>query len=411
MSISAADRVAVIGGGLAGYTLAEQLRARGHGGPITIVERESAMYDRPPLSKAAFADGATVELLEFAGGPKLEALALDVICDRGAIALTPDAGAVTLDDGTVVEGEVIVFATGGRARRLGFPGNELPGVHVLRTFADARAIRAAAHPGAHILVAGAGLIGAELTSALRQLDVDVTLVDPVETPLVPAVGEAMARRLHAMHSAHGVDVRLGAVAGVDASGSRWLATLTDGTGLEVDAIVVGAGLVPNTELAYAAGIEVNGGIVVDDEYRTSHHRVYAIGDVARKRDRDGVLHRREEHWEAARSDAAELAAILVGIEPDLRSAAWWWSDRYGVHVEGVGRMTGSGRTVFRGEDVAFHLDGGVLVGAVSIDDSTSVRAARRLIDQQVPVAVADLVDLDVPLRELLRRKRSVATAL
>ncbi|KAB1652853.1 oxidoreductase [Pseudoclavibacter chungangensis] len=399
------ERIVVVGGGLAAYTLGDALRSLGHRGEVVVIEKEPAMYDRPPLSKAAFAGDIALDGLAFASGGKLDALGLRLLSGRTVVGIDPDAGAVTLDDGTVVEGDAVVLATGGSARRLALPGSDLPVVHVLRTFADALAIRAAAVPGARILVAGAGLIGAELTASLRSRGVEVTLIDNVEVPLVPAVGQPLAERLHAMHAAHGVDVRVATISSLEAARHGWSAELSDGTALRIDAVVVGTGIVPNVELAEAAGLDVDNGILVDRDHRTSHPRVHAIGDVARTRSTDGTLHRREEHWEAARLDALELAAVLVGQAPAPRGAGWWWSDRYDVHVEGVGRMTGDGTAVFRGEDVAFHLEGRLLVGAVSVNDPHAVRAARRLIDQRIPVEAAELADPTLPLRELLRSAR------
>lgn len=398
----APGQIVVIGGGLAGYTLADALRSRGHRGGLVIIEQEPAMYDRPPLSKAAFVGDIALGDLAFARSEDLDALGVRLLSGRTVMGIDPDAGAATLDDGTVVEGDALVLATGGSARRLPFPGADLPAVHVLRTFADALAIRSAAVPGARILVAGAGLIGAELTASLRSLGVEVTLIDPAEVPLVPAVGQVLAERLHAMHAARGVDVRVATITSLAPAHPGWSAELSDGTVLSIDAVVVGAGIVPNVELAEAAGLDVDDGILVDRDHRTSHPRVHAIGDAARQRSADGALRLREEHWEAARLDALELAAVLVGQLPAPRGAGWWWSDRYDVHVEGVGRMTGDGITVFRGDDVAFHLDGRLLVGAVSVNDPNAVRAARRIIDQRITVEVAELADPAVALREILR---------
>jgi NADPH-dependent 2,4-dienoyl-CoA reductase/sulfur reductase-like enzyme len=279
-------------------------------------------------------------------------------------------------------------------------------VHTLRTFHDAQRIKAAARAGGRILVVGAGLIGAELTSSLRSLGVDVTLIDPVEVPLVLAAGDAVARRLHAMHAERGVDVRVSSIREVVATVGGYTAVLEDGAQIPVDAVVLGAGMVPNDEIAASAGLSVDGGVIVDDHYRAADG-VYAIGDVARVRGADGCLRRREEHWEAAQHDAEELAALFMGQEKAPRSASWWWSDRYDAHVEGVGRMTGSGTNVVRSESLVFHVDDGLLVGAVSINDSLVVRAARRMIDQRIPVRAVDLADPSVSLRDLVRLSRTV----
>lgn len=398
--------VVVVGGGLAGYTLVNALRRHEFTGRITVIEQEPALYDRPPLSKAAFISDALLADLEFTTPDQLAAIGVDVVCGHKVVALE---GGVVLDDGTVVRGDAVVLATGGRPRVLPFPGNDAPIVHTLRTFSDAQRIKTAARPGGRILVVGAGLIGAELTSSLRALGVHVTLIDPVEVPLVPAAGESVARRLHEMHGEHGVDVRVGSVLEVVQRDGHYTALLDDGSRLPVDAVVVGAGIVPNAELAESAGLTVDGGVVVDERH-SAGVGVYAIGDVARVRGADGELRRREEHWEAAQHDAEELAAVLVGKQPDPRSAPWWWSDRYHVHVEGVGRMTGSGVTIVRSPHIAFHLDDGLLVGAVSIDDSQTVRAARRIIDQRIPVEATELADPTVSLRDLLRSGRSLPVA-
>lgn len=393
--------VVVVGGGLAGFTLANELRRRGFDGAIRIVEREPALYDRPPLSKAAFVGDVVIEDLVFASAQLLAERQIEVITGHDVVSL--DDGAI-LDDGTRIAGDALVLATGGSARKLRFPGHESPIVHTLRTFDDAMRIRAAARPGGRILIAGAGLVGAELTSALLARGVEVTLIDVVETPIVPVVGEAIARVLHAMHAERGVGVRVARIAEVCVGRGAGLAILDDGTRLPVDAVVVGAGLTPNVELAERMGLEVNDGVVVDECHRAADG-IYAIGDVARRRDADGVLHRREEHWEAAQHDALELAALLLGDDPGPRSAPWWWSDRYDVHVEGVGRMCGPGVTVMRDETVALHVHDGVLVGAVSINDAHAVRAARRLIDQRIPVTSSDLADPSVSLKGLLRVAR------
>ena len=395
--------VVIVGGGLAGYTLADALRRRDYAGTITIIDREPELYDRPPLSKAAFVGDSQLADLAFASQEALAARGIEARTGRTVTELVP--GGVITDDGQRSNGDAIVLATGGSARRLSFPGDDAPIVHTLRTFADAQRIRAGLRPGARALVVGAGLIGAELTASMRALDVEVTLIDPVEIPLAAAAGEHVARRLHAMHADRGVDTRITTLAELMPDGSAWVAVLADGSRLPIDLVVVGAGLIPDTRLAEAAGLEVDDGIVVDERHE-ARHGVYAIGDVARTRAADGTLSRRAEHWEAAQLDALELAEVLVGGTPAPRGASWWWSDRYDAHVEGVGRMTGPGETLLRGDHAALHLDDGHLVGAVSIDDANLVRAARRIIDQRVPVSAAELTDPTIPLRRLLAAART-----
>lgn len=408
MTIRDAGRVVVVGGGLAGYSAAAELRALGHAGPIILIDPEPTAYDRPPLSKDLFADSFDLDRLAFADAETLRAKEIETLFGREVVALDAPARTVTLDDGAVLEADTILLATGGRARELPIPGAGLPGVLTLRTFADAAALRDRIRPESRVAVVGAGLIGAELASALLRAGAEVTLVDPVALPLVPAIGELMAGYLHGMHARHGIVVHVGLTSAIEESAEGLTIVLGDGTRIDADTVVVGIGIVPNSELAARAGIATDNGILVDGRYETSAPGVYAAGDAARTREADGTLHRREEHWEAAQLSGKDAAAAILGREPQVRGAGWFWSDRHGIHLEAVGRLSGSGEIVVREgveHPAVFLIEDGLLVGAASIDDNLTVRAARRLIDQRVPVSAAELADPSVALRSLLRAVR------
>ena len=403
-----AGRVVIVGGGLAGYSAAAQLRVLGHDGSITIVDPEPVPYDRPPLSKKLFEPDFSIDSLAFADEKKLAASAIDARFGRAAVSLDAAAKTVTLDDGSTLPADTVLLATGGRARTLQIPGNDLPGVHVLRTFADAKAVSEAAKSGTRAVVIGAGLIGAELASSMLHAGLTVTLIDPVAIPLVPAVGELIADRLHSMHVEQGIETILGVTATIEQVGESLEVQVDEGPSVTADLVVVGVGIVPNVELAHTAGLEVDNGILISPRYETSVPDVYAAGDVARMRDDDGTLHRREEHWEAAQLSGQHSAYAMLGLDVPARGAPWFWTDRHGIHLEATGRLSGPGEVVVRHAEshpAVFLLDDGVLVGAVAIDDNNSVRAARRLIDQRIPVTAADLADRSIPLRSLLRAAR------
>lgn len=406
-----AGRVVIVGGGLAGYSAADALRELGHPASITIIDREPMLYDRPPLSKDFLTGRIGREGLAFSSETRLAERAITVVSGTEAVDLDVAGArpAVVLSDGTVLEADTVLLATGGRARRLSLPGAEDHRVLVLRTLADAEALRDAARPGARVLIVGAGLIGAEIASALRELGAQVTLVDPVEVPLVPAVGETVAALLHGMHSDRGIRVVHG---GIDAvtPGDVLTVQLSNGERIDVDLMLVGVGIEPNTELAAGAGLDVDNGVLIDSHHRTSSPGVYAAGDSARHRDPDGTLRRREEHWEAAQLGGRAAAAAMLGLEPSAPGAPWFWTDRHGAHLEAVGRLTGPGETVIRpggpaGIPTVFLVDDGLLVGAVTVDDSMTVRAARRLIDQRIPVSADELADPSVSVRGMLRATR------
>ncbi|BDE60489.1 oxidoreductase [Prescottella equi] len=407
--MSIPERIVVVGGGLAGVSAAGELRARGFEGEITLVDGGPTPYDRPPLSKAFMFGTADESDLALAKPDWYAVQRITLRTGSPVTALKPDEGVVELADGTRLDADVTILTTGAGARPLPVPGGDLPQVHLLRTIDDARALKARLVPGARLVVIGAGLIGAETASAALQLGAQVTLVDPIDPPIVPAVGPELARYLHDQHAEHGIAVHTAGVSEIRQTGDTVTVVLTTGEELPADAVLVGIGSIPSTELAEAAGLEVDGGVLVDEHFRTSHPAVFAAGDVARRRDSDGTLHRREEHWEAAQLNGRAVAARVLGQEPDPECAGWFWSDRHGIHVQGVGSMTAEGETVIRlhpddatRPQMVFRVRGNTLVGAAFIDGGPAVRAARIIIDRALPVDPAALADPSVNLRKLAK---------
>lgn len=418
--------VLVVGGGVAGFAAVRELRRRGYAGELTLVDPQGLPYDRPPLSKEFLTGDADAHRLLLAP-PAWFAEHRVTLVARRAERLELDDGAarprIVLDDGAVLTADAVVLAPGGRPRPLAVPGGEHPDVVVLRTRADAERIAARLHFGARVTVVGGGFTGAEVASAARAALAEVTLVSASAAPALAAVGSALAARLHAMHAERGVDVLEGVVTridhhDVDASDAdaphRVHVALADGTEAAVpaDLVVAAVGIVPDTALAEAAGLAVDGGILVDAAGRTSHPAVFAAGDAVRRRAPEGEEAAPADaarHWEPAMHGGADVAAALLGEEVPGRGAPWFWSDRHGVHVEGVGSMRPApgGRIVdrsVRGTVVAsFALDAeGRMTGAAAVDDPTAVKAARRIVDRGIPVDPERLADPDVPVRALLR---------
>ncbi|WP_213575845.1 FAD-dependent oxidoreductase [Rhodococcus sp. USK13] len=401
------DRIVIVGGGIGGVSTASALRAGGYAGQLTLVDAGEFPYDRPPLSKDYLA--GTKDLEQIALQPPEwyddNAIALRTLTPVAALRSTE--GGVELGDGTVLPADRVVLATGGQAARPPIPGADSDRVHVLRSSDDADRLRKALTPGARVLVVGAGLIGAEVASTAIDLGCEVVLVDPAPLPLAAAVGPDVAAWLHGAHTARGVDTVLAGVESFTDTETGIEAVLGGETEPRTfDVVVLGVGMVPATALAEAAGLEVDRGIVVDPGQVTSNPAVLAVGDPTRVR-RDGVLAPRAEHWEAAQHDGQRAAATILGTPPPAVTASWFWTDRHHNHVEAVGRMAAAEQTVIRGElgdptFSAFGLRDGRVVGAVAVDDSTAVRAARRMIDRAVTVDASRLADTSTDLRKLLR---------
>lgn len=403
--MSAPASVAIVGGGLAGFTTAQELRKHGYDGTITVIDPEGIPYDRPPLSKEYLDGSMPAEKLAFVPDSWYTDNDVSLVTDR-VIALRPDEGRLALAGGHELSAAAVVLALGGRARTLPIPGGDLPGLLYLRTKADADALRARMVPGARIVIIGAGLIGAEVASTAAKEGAQVTLVDPVPVPLAPICGAELAVRLHAMHAEHGVDVRNATTTELSQDGEEFTVVLSTGDRIVADTVLVAVGIVPETGLAQEAGLDTDQGIVVDRGHRTSNPAVYAAGDVARIRNADGTLLRRHEHWESAMHGGQAVAATIVDKPLPAHGASWMWSDRYGVHVEAVGDMV-NGTPIERVVDgvvvASFRIEAdGRLIGACTIDGGTTIRAARRIIDRGIVVDPQKLADPTVELKKLAR---------
>lgn len=402
--------VVIAGGGMSGFQTAASLRDLGFEGEITIVDASTTPpHDRPPLSKDYLLGSSTIENLAFAKPEWYEEKRVSLVLGSAITTLSPDTGTVALANGKKITGDVVVLALGGAARKLPLDNGAASNIHTLRTVKDADALRAAITVGTRLLIVGAGLIGAETASSATKLGAIVTLVDPFEPPLVPVVGPDMAEYLHAHHAGSGIRTIKGSltelVAGDD--GNYVAALLESGERVELDQILIGIGIIPNTQLAVEAGLEVDNGVIVDTSHQTSHPRVFSTGDVARTRAASGELIRRNEHWESARLSGTATARGILGLAAEHADSHWFWSDREGIHLEVAGDMTAPAENVFRGSAddesfVLFRVNGSTLVAAASINDSMAVRAARRIIEAGTSVNAAELADPAVNLKKLTR---------
>ena len=407
-------RVVVAGGGIAGVSTVSALRAGGFAGDLTLVDAGEFPYDRPPLSKDYLAGCTELKSIALQTPQWFDDQRVRLITEASIATLRTDLGAVELGDGTIVAADRVVLATGGRASRPPIAGANSPRIHVLRTAEDAERLRAALVPGARVLIVGGGLIGAEVASTGSALGCEVVLSDPVWPPLGRAFGSEVAAWLHGMHETHGVTTVHAPVEVFEDAEDGIRVTLAGEKAPRIfDAALLAVGMAPETALAESAGLRVDGGIVVDAGLVTSNPAVLAVGDAARRCD-DGVLARRSEHWEAAQLDGQRAAATILGVAPPADTAPWFWTDRYGVHVEVVGELGHAKQFADRGvlgepPFSVFAMDSGRVVGAVSVDDPTAVRAARRMIDRALIIDAAQLSDAATDLRKLVRGRPTEGT--
>jgi 3-phenylpropionate/trans-cinnamate dioxygenase ferredoxin reductase subunit len=328
--------IAVVGASLAGLSSARALRAQGFAGRVVLIGEEAhAPYDRPPLSKDFLAGVASRSDLDLES-PDDAALDLDWRLGTAAVGLDPGNRAVRLADGSEVRADGVVLATGARARRLPGTGH-LAGVHVLRTLDDAVALRAELQPGAHLVVVGAGFIGAEVASTARTLGLEVTVVEGLPIPLAGPLGARLGAVCAELHADHGTRLVTGTgVARLVGTGRVEAVELADGRRLPADVVLVGIGAQPNVEWLQGSGLELAGGVVTDQYGATAIPEVVAAGDCAIAWSPTAGSHRRVEHWTHALEFPATAVATLLGAAAPPPPLPYFWSDQYGARIQFAG---------------------------------------------------------------------------
>ena len=407
--MSTADRrggrvFVLVGGGQAASVAARTLRRSGYDGRLLVVGEEADRpYQRPPLSKEYLesGDAAALELLPEAW---TEQQSVEVRTGVRALKVSAPDGGVLLDDGSFIEADAVLLATGSRARRL--PAFEAEGVFYLRTRADADALRTELRPGLHVVLVGGGFIGAELASVARARGAEVTLLEAAEVPLAQAIGARLGDACVRLQRAAGVDVRTNTmVQGIRREAGQLLVSTNQGQ-LEADLVVVGIGAVPNDEIAVDSGIAAGNGIWTDEFCRTSVERVFAAGDVASQLYPSRGDRLRVEHFDNASRQAAVAARNMLGELVPYDEPHWFWSDQFGSNLQYVGHASPTDRLVVRGdlEDdhwTAFFLDGDRVSATFALDSGDDIALARELISMRVAVPEATLADPEADLFEAL----------
>ena len=386
------DHIVIVGASLAGLRAAEELRTQGHTGTITLVGDEPHRpYDRPPLSKQVLAGTKppeSTELSVVAGTP--DDLELDWRLGRSATGLDLADRSVLLGGGERLRFDGLVIATGASPKRL--PGTDhLDGVHTLRTLDDCLEIRAELDRAPRrVAVVGAGFIGAEVASTCRARGIEVSLIEALPVPLERGLGPEMGAVVAEVHRDHGVDVRLGVGVVLIEGGDRVeRIRLTDGAVLDVDLVVIGIGVTPNTAWLEGSGLTIDNGVLCDATC-TAAPGVVAAGDVARWPNPrfDEVM--RVEHWDNAIAMGTHAArSLLAGAAAEpFDPVPWFWSDQYDRKIQLSGRAAPedtvqvvSGSTAER-RFVALYGREGRVVGVLGMNQPAKVMRWRSLIEER-----------------------------
>ncbi|HET8643180.1 MAG TPA: FAD-dependent oxidoreductase [Pseudonocardiaceae bacterium] len=404
-----AQQFVIIGAGLAGAKAAQALRDQGYDGDVVLIgDERHRPYERPPLSKDYLAgkaerDSVFVHSPEWYGEHRVE-----LRLGAAATAVDRSARQVTLDGGGTVGYHRLLLATGASPRRLPVPGADAEGVHYLRRIGDSEAIRSTF--GGRLVIVGAGWIGLEVAAAARQAGSQVTVIEVAELPLLGVLGPQIATVFADLHRDQGVDLRLSTqLAEITTAGGRATGVrLADGTVIDADAVVIGVGVRPNTDLAEAAGLTTDNGVLADATLRTSDDDVFAAGDVVNAMHPLLGRHIRVEHWANALNQPATAAASMLGGTAPYEELPYFYTDQYDLGMEYVGYVEPGrySRVAVRGdtgarEFVAFWLDDrNCVLAGMNVNVWDVVDPIKALIRSRRPVDPAALADQQTDLAEL-----------
>ncbi len=403
------NKFVIIGAGQAAGRAAEAMRAAGFEGDVVIIGDEAyPPYERPPLSKQVLI-GEDEPPSTYVHDPVYyDENGIELRLGLRAESIDRSDKTISLNDGETIPYTKLLLATGSQLRRLSLPGSDLAAIHYLRGIDDSLAIRERLTSGAKVAVVGGGYIGLEVAAAARKRDCQVAIIEMLDQVMSRAVAPEVGAIFEAMHRDHGVDIRTSTrVTGFEGDDQVRRILCGDSESVDADVVIVGIGILPNDQLASAAGLETENGIIVDEHGRTEDADVYAAGDVTNHP--NAIIGRRVrlESWQHAQNQAITAAKAMCGIEEPYTQVPWFWSDQYDVNLQMVGLPERWSELVVRGDTgalafTAFYMNDGYVVGANSVNSARDIPIARQMIQRKAKVDPATLADPEVSLRKLLK---------
>lgn len=407
-------RIVIVGAGQAGGHAAMAARRAAPTAKILLLGEEAyPPYERPPLSKAVLAGAVGPKKTWLKPVKHYEGQSIDLRLSTRVVGIDRKARRVAIDGQPSEAYDALILAMGARPRRLSAVSAAPSNVFYLRTIDDAQALRSVMQLSPRVVVVGAGLIGLEVAASARAFGCAVTVVENIAYPMQRIMAAEVARLFVAMHGSHGIKFRFETtIASIEPRGAALMIETSSGP-IESDIVVIGIGAVPNQELAAAADLIVDDGVVVDEFGRTNDPAISAAGDLTRHY--NPVLGRslRLESWQNAQNQAIAVGTNVGGGHKPHAEVPWFWSDQFDLNLQIVGYPTCWDEIVWRGEPssrqaTAFYLHGGRVVGANALNNPRDIRFARMLIERKSVVTASNLADPATKLADLSAAQASAA---
>jgi 3-phenylpropionate/trans-cinnamate dioxygenase ferredoxin reductase subunit len=398
----------IVGASLTGAKAAETLRDEGFDGRVVMIGTEAERpYERPPLSKDYLRGEVGREKVYVHDEGFYPEHDIELRLGSTAAELNTSRNEVVLEGGEVLGYQRLLLATGSEPRRLGIPGAELDGVLYLRSVQDSDALRARLDGGGAVVVVGAGWIGAEVAASARQRGLEVTVIEPASVPLERVLGAEVGAVYRDIHTDHGTTMLMGTgVEAFEGGDAVERVRTSDGRTVDCDFVVIGVGAQPRVDLAAQAGLDVDNGVLVDEQLQTSAPGVFAAGDIANASHPFYGERIRVEHWANARGQGPAAARNMLGEALPYERLPYFFSDQYEVGMEYSGFAGQWDRVVFRGdpasrEFIAFWLIQDRVVAGMNVNVWDVNETVQRLIRERVAVNDRRLADSDVPIDQLV----------
>jgi 3-phenylpropionate/trans-cinnamate dioxygenase ferredoxin reductase subunit len=407
----------IVGASLAGAKAAEALRDEGFDGRVVLIGDEPERpYERPPLTKDYLRGESPREKAYVHPDYFYGARDIELVRNTTVTRLDPGRSRITLDGGRELAYDRLLLTTGAEPKRIRVPGASLDGVHYLRTLADCDALRARLAGGGHVVVVGAGWIGAEFAATARQRGCEVTIVEPASVPLERVLGVEVGAVYRDLHRDNGVRLLCGTgLASFEGARAVQRVVTSDGTKIDCDFVVVGIGAAPRVALAADAGLYTDDGVVVTQRLATSNPSIFAAGDVASAWHPFYERHVRVEHWANALNQGPLAAEGMLGRDVAYDRLPYFFSDQYDVGLEYSGLATDSDQVVFRGdpasrEFVVFWISDDRVVAGMNVNVWDVNDDVQALIRSRARVDTRALADPDTPLASLVAAEPATEAA-
>ena len=404
------EGVVIVGAGQAGAQVAALLRHEGYKDSITLVGDECEFpYERPPLSKDYLAGNKQFDQLLLRSPEFWSQHDIDLRLGQRVVSVDVAGRSVRTESGEEIGYESLVWATGGSPRRLDCAGEDLSGVHAVRSRADIDRIMAELSEVHHVVVVGGGYIGLEAASVLTKLGKSVTVLETLNRVLARVAGETLSRFYEAEHRSHGVDVRLGVtVKGFEGQNGRVTGvTLGDGAAISADLVIVGIGIIPSVGPLVDAGLKNGNGVVVDEYCRTHLPGIFAVGDCAAHINRYSNICTpiRLESVQNANDQAKVVAKFITGQQDAYDALPWFWSDQYDLKLQTAGLSIGHDAVVVRGDVAArtfsiIYLRQGRVIALDCVNAVRDFAQGKALVKRRLSIDPESLADVAKPLKSL-----------